>query len=521
MIRRYWRELTVVLCLVAPLLALLGLGLVRLVEHGDLLLWGVPAIALLAAALLLSRWARRDIRDEARILARAAAPDGPDWGAREREAMALVEEIGRETPPLTFTESEPARLLIERIVDRVATHYHPGVSHVRYHATLPEMLLLTERLARDLRIALIRFVPGVRQVPVSLGFGAFGTYERHRGWIRAAIPVVRNLLRVQQLASLNLVGLIQRELNQAGWSQVLGHVGGRAREELTAILVRETGRAAIDLYSGRLRLTEEELAVAGARESRQAVSGGLPAIRILLAGQVNAGKSSLLNALAGALRRGVDITESRDRKGEIELSLAGRPELILIDSEGIGTRAAAIGELLETAGSADLVIWVASAVQPAREPDRVGLERMRAAFAETTELRAPRVIGVLTHVDRLRPAAEWRPPYDIDRADRPKAAAIREAVKEVADVLGLPAEEMVPVSVREPADAYNVDLVWGLIAANLDEAKLVKLIRLRRNARTRPIREAVGAAMNSGRFLGKSILEDLWRRLGDRMPEDR
>ena len=76
------------------------------------------------------------------------------------------------------------------------------------------------------------------------------------------------------------------------------------RAYVTRLLVLEVGRAAIDLYAGRLTLSDDELAAARERDMAPSSKADAP-VRIVLIGQVNAGKSSLLNALAQEVRGAV------------------------------------------------------------------------------------------------------------------------------------------------------------------------------------------------------------------------
>lgn len=51
-------------------------------------------------------------------------------GLREKEAWRLLERIGRETEPLSFTEAEPITKVLERTVDIVAEHFHAGALQI-------------------------------------------------------------------------------------------------------------------------------------------------------------------------------------------------------------------------------------------------------------------------------------------------------------------------------------------------------------------------------------------------------
>ena len=116
----------------------------------------------------------------------------------------------------------------------------------------------------------------------------------------------------------------------------------------------EVGRAAIDLYSGRLALSEEELRLARERDAAPAVVEPVAPVRILLVGQVNAGKSSLVNALAQETRCNVGPLPTTARSAEYQLELEGRPAVSLVDMPGLGD--GTTPELLAQAERADLII---------------------------------------------------------------------------------------------------------------------------------------------------------------------
>ncbi len=75
--------------------------------------------------------------------------------------------------------------------------------------------------------------------------------------------------------------------------------------------------------------------------------------------------------------------------------------------------------------------------------------------------RPPPVVLALTHVDELRPANEWTPPYDVAAPAAPKARAIRAAIDAVARALDLPADAIVPVAMPPGREPYNLDAPLG------------------------------------------------------------
>jgi uncharacterized protein len=179
----------------------------------------------------------------------------------------------------------------------------------------------------------------------------------------------------------------------------------------------------------------------------------------------------------------------------------------LVDLPGLDESTATASELLAQAERADLVMWVASATQPARDADRKRLDDFRGWASAQLVRRAPPVIVALTHVDELRPAAEWTPPYDVAAPAGAKARAIRAAVDAAARALGLAADAIVPVAMPPGREAYNIDAVWARIAIELDEARLVQLDRLRVGQSGLSLRELADALGHAGRTIIKGIIE--------------
>jgi len=280
----------------------------------------------------------------------------------------------------------------------------------------------------------------------------------------------------------------------------------RLRAYATRLLVLEIGRASIDLYAGRLRLSDEDMRAARDRDMAGIVDPLAP-VRIVLIGQVNAGKSSLLNALAQEIRCAVGALPVTSSAAEYLLELEGHPTVMLVDMPGFDERTESASELRAQAERADLIMWVASATQPARGPDRRRLDDFRAwANAQLTR-RPPPVLLVLTHIDELRPAAEWTPPYDVAAPTGPKARAIRAAVNATARALDLRVDAIVPVAMPPGRKSYNLDALWARIAVELDEAKLVQLDRLRVGQQGLSLHELADQLGHAGRTIIKGIVK--------------
>jgi len=179
---------------------------------------------------------------------------------------------------------------------------------------------------------------------------------------------------------------------------------------------------------------------------------------------------------------------------------------VLVDTVGLGDRIPGTVELERQAARADLILWVAAATQPARAPDRAGLDAVRRLAADATR-RPPKLLLALTHVDALRPASEWAPPYDIGVPQGAKARAIRAALEAVAKSLGFATDAVIPVALPPGGAAYNVDALWARIGLELDEARLVQLDRLRVGAQNLSLRELATQFGQAGRMIVTAIVK--------------
>jgi len=152
-------------------------------------------------------------------------------------------------------------------------------------------------------------------------------------------------------------------------------------------------------------------------------------------------------------------------------------------------------------------MWVASATQPARGPDRKLLDDLRSWFGAQLTRRPAPILLALTHIDELRPAAEWAPPYDVTEPAGPKARAIRAAVNAVAGALDLRVDAIVPVAVPPGRESYNLDALWARIAAELDEAKLAQLDRLRIGQQRLNLRELADQLGHAARTIVQATVK--------------
>jgi uncharacterized protein len=502
-LRAYWPEMLLVLAVGLPWLSLVALGIVWLWQGGHVWAWAISAAVLGVLAWPLSRLVRRRANAEARLALGDIAEPSRSWNALERDAWAEVLTIADATPPFSFAELEPLVARAQETVEAVAHRFHPEAHSAWAQFSLPEVLLLAERLCRDVRREALRHIPGVRTLRLSQLLWVQRQTERYGAAAQTGWHMGFGIWRLAR-AVLNPIQAAGQETSGFIVEKTASVLSYRLRAYATRMLVLEIGRAAIDLYSGRLALSEDEVRAARERDAAEAAAPVAP-VRIVLIGQTNAGKSSLVNALAQETRCAVGPLPTTSRAVEYRLELEGRPAVSLVDMPGLGEWTAQ--ELLAQAGRADLIVWVSSATQPARGPDRQRLDDFRAWAKAQLVRRAPPVLLALTRVDELRPPKEWTPPYDVIAPAGPKARAIRAAVDAAGRALDLPANTIVPVAMPPGREPYNFDALWARIAIELDEAKLVQLDRLRVGKQGLGLRELADQLGHAGRIIIKGIVK--------------
>ncbi len=506
--RRHGLSIAALVLASLPVLVLLPLGVMWLWQRGGVLAWiAAAAVCFFIAGLLLgaARRPRARSTDGAQRHDPAAPPDA-DWGAHDKAAWQRVLAFSEGVSGEILNDQQAAIATARAVIVEVATHYRPNEAQPILQFTLPEALLLIERISRRSRRVIIDAVPGSRRLRI----GQLLWLNEAR---RTAMAVAHTGGRVWR------VGLWVFNPFAAVFSEARRTLQGFATSGLSALLadrvarivVEEVGRAAINLYSGRLKADIDELG----DDRLAAPAPPPPPPRILIAGKVNAGKSSLLNALSGEVQAAVDVLPATDRANAYVLAESGgRPAIELIDSVGLD-RPERIDALAALAAGSDLVVWVSAANNAARELDRALLDRLRAHFRDDPTLDMPPVLVVMSHIDRLRPFAEWSPPYDVENPQGTKAGNIRAAMEALAQDLGVALGDVVPARLDHD-HLYNIDAIWSAILAWQDEARRGQLLRiLRLGGRGGGFAEVARQMVGAGRLITATLSRSLKAREHD------
>jgi predicted GTPase len=394
----------------------------------------------------------------------------PLWTEREAEAWDVVRTIADDVDPGRLNSRKAFLALGTRTVEAVGETMFPGEDNPLWRLSVPEFLTFVKRVSDMLDPAVRQNIPHGNSVTVGQ---AMAIYQ----W-RSVIGVTE--------AAYDLWHLFQHTRPVTAEAQETHEQAARElhdweRNELgrrfASAYVRAVGRAAIDLYGGRLRPPADVPAAGDAKaaEGGQTAPQEVPKpLRILVAGQVAAGKSSLISALLREIKAKVVMAPTKGLRA-YELKREGVTEVVLIDTPGIEADDVAIESLKTQALHCDLLVWVTSAMSRDRGRDRRVLDALRVAVR--AERRYPPVLAVHTHVDQLQPILEWTPPYNLDRAESPKAQAIGKALLAVASDLKLPIQSVVPICLDQMRGLYNIDILWARMLDVLTEGQSMRLTR--------------------------------------------
>ena len=467
----YPRLVLVAIALLLPTASLIPLGSLWLWEHGYVFYWAIATCIVVAVAYRLEKRLIAPVRPP--LADEMPGTGNPDWTPRQEEAWDDVKQLAAGVEPERITSRDAALSLALEAIEVVARRLHPERRDPLLQFTVPEALAVVERASVNLRSFLADSFPLSERITVAQLMWLY----RWRGALDLAEKgydlwrVVR-LLNPMAAATQELRERFTRQLYEMGRA----HLAGR----LARAFVREVGRAAIDLYGGNLRVTPEQLRTHTTAATRGdlalSVTRDAEPIRILVAGQTGAGKSSLVNALASDVEAAVDALPATARFTAYKLTHDGLPAAWIIDSPGLTEDG--FDALIQAADTSDLVLWVCSAARAARAIDAGGLEAVRRHFAAESHRYRPPMILILTHIDALRPFNEWEPPYDLASATRVKSQSIRAAMEAASAELGFPADQIVPVRVDIAVAPYNVDAVWAKIIELMPETQRARLLRV-------------------------------------------
>jgi predicted GTPase len=504
----YSRVALLVVALLLPAASLIPLGSLWLWEHGYIIYWAIGTCLAVSGTYYLQSRLIVPLPPEAVLDLAATDPGDANWAPRQASAWADVMTLASSVKADRMTSRDAVLNLGLETIEVVARRLHPEDKDPLLQFTVPEALAVIERASGNLRDFLVGSFPLGDKITVAQLMWLY----RWRGALRLAEKGY-DLWRIVRM--LNPVAAATQELRERFTRQIYDMGREHLARRLARAYVKEIGRAAIDLYGGNLRVSRQQLRAHVTSASRQDLAAveaqGAEPVRILVAGQTGAGKSSLVNALANAVEAVVDAVPATSRTTAYRLTHEGLSAALIIDSPGLSgpglSATDKFDDLIEAADNCDMVLWVCAAARAARDIDSRALAAIREHFAAQPNRRRPPLLLVLTHIDSLRPFNEWDPPYDLATATRAKSVSIRGAMEAAGGELGFAAEETVPVRVDIAVAPYNVDAVWAKIIELMPEAQRARLLRTLSDINSASSWSAIWSqAANAGRVIKGTFL---------------
>ena len=483
-----WDRLLAVAALALPFVAAMLAGFAWMIEHGWLIEFIVASISLggLVALIRLVRlWMR------GRETGAAPRPDqlharvDPTWGEREIGAFEAAQIFIAESTaqPLPWEDLQP---IAQEVVRRVAAASGKGDKGV-LDFTIPEALLLIDRVAVRLRADIRDKVPFSDSISVGTLLWLWERRDvawkvKKHGW--NAWRVIRAVKSLPTAVLREIEGVIAE-----------GHssfVTSEGTVILQALLLEEVAAAAVELYSGRLRFSDSELLDLGLASSdldRARLAASDMPLRIAVAGQISAGKSSLVNALLGADLAEVDVIPTTDAPKTYPTDFEG-VETMLLDMPGLDGSERLARIVASELARADLVIWTVRANRPAREIDRATIAKLREIVSADPRRRMPPVVVAVSCIDALMPGWPFPEGHLSDEAMERVTEVVAAVQQDIADPRAT--ANTIPVVLTEPD--WNIDRLRARIDSLIGPALDTQRNRLRIEAKTSGMRKEAARA---------------------------
>ena len=471
--------------LLLPLLIMAGFGAYYIFREG----YGLYFTGLLAASSLLMvvpvLWRKRQQPENENVIDESLVQPSGDWGSFDQQ---IWEQQNSEIPELLEQNDDWDQLkehgLI--IITRVAKDY--GRKELAF--SLPELLKMTEEISRRYRKILLEHAPFIEKIPFSL----YKYGYQHQDEAKKSIQISSWVFNAYRALRLTTPAGIISEIRSRILGETFGSLNTRLQHQLKQALLQEVLSVAIDLYSGRFNIGDDELSTSSLAKTDEEDKAFTPEpLRVCLTGQVSAGKSSVINALKNELVAETSRLPSTDRTTVYQCSVEGVNTLNLVDLPGFDGDAKTDKLLLEQATKANVILWVLKANQPARSIDQAFKARLDAFYQqpENRSKKQPVIIGILNQTDRLKNEHMINDALDYNR--------------ELLDF-----SELVPVSVQKDQPAVNLQALEQLLDKYFDEGMLVQLNQRRIEAGDSiRMTEQAKRVVQSGKSLFSLVKESL------------
>lgn len=480
------RYILIATALLLPTLSLVPLGGLYLWEKGFVLWWALGALACVGVVATLQRLLIAGAVRRASPEVKQAEPVGdiadagladPTWSPLEAKAWDDVKIVASRVDLERMNDLDSVVTLGRNTVEVVAGRLHPAREDAIWQFTLPEALAISERVSRRLGRMIETNVPFGDRMTVSQFLGIY-RWRHMLGTAERAYDVWR-LVRLVNPATA-ITNEARERLSRALFQWGREHVMRR----LVSAYVEEVGRAAIDLYGGRLRIAR------GPSESSDGPDNIVALTRSPITVLV-AGGSGEARELAAALLRMVEQDEARSMIDSLDRQdpPASTWDLVGIEvrlSEADVAAGKHVRHLVDEVGSADLIVWVQSGGLAA-ESERKALAAIAEHFKSAPSLLAPAILPV--------------------RLGSAPAAGESTSAFSAEGLIVLP-----PIAVDHKAADPQVDgaRLANALRHGLAHARRVKAVRWLDQMKAQ--RNYVGAGRQAASAIGSAVRSIFWRK---------
>lgn len=418
----------------------------------------------------------------------AFQPDTP-FSPRDQAAwdavQVLIPTIDRDTKN-RLDQIDTWLQIGRQVLLLVAQYYRPKAKRPEMDIPLTDLLRLAEQVCRDLHQQIQDHIPFSHVLTLADGLNLQRWLDR--------LGTANTALRLGRLVLNPMTGVLS-EAKAYAQEKAVALTLPHLQDWLLEMYVQKVGHYAIMLYGGRLAVEPQKIDLLSSlsradginAQERQNTLQQEP-LRILVAGQTNAGKSSLINALFDSPRAAADVVSCTDAIMPYKLEREGLFSGLIFDTPGYGEKTSWINDNRQELDQTDLVVLVCAANHAARSADRGFIQAFNRHFIARDNRKIPPVIVAVTHIDQLRPLREWQPPYDVTEPNCVKAVNIREAMDAIQQDLALPENTpMVPISLghNDGLGSYNLDSLLLAMGQQMDEANRARLLRCLKDAANR------------------------------------
>ncbi len=359
-----------------------------------------------------------------------------------------------------------------KLLEKVAENYNK----TSLEFTLPEALSLFEEISARYKKALIEHIPGCEFIKMShlkKGMDFYTQYGDITGKVISAAMLANNLKNLYLNPLKAAIDITKQQTSSTMSKDFFACIEYKAKQ----ILLEEVVTVAIELYSGRFIINTSNISINYIDEKdKKRKAPPLSPLRLVLVGQVNAGKSSLVNLLKNEFCAEVDALPSTENTLSYTFTYQDQ-NINLIDIKGLNGDNHSQNNQLQEMQHADLIIWLLKANQPARDLDIKLLHAFTQYYSDPKNIsrKKPRIIAVLNHIDKLLPEIEYLSLFDLKKSKTKNKKRIKEAMAHNKSLLK--PNIIMPLSIAENKPHFGFEAIKEHLMHEINKARNVQLNR--------------------------------------------